>query len=351
MNTALPRHLAASPDLYVQKIDLVREAALVVQLGQAAYREASFLDDRILTAGVKGGWTPLDGIVQAGRHVPDPRPLHYILHTGHVGSTLVSRLLDESGCVLSLREPLPLRTLADAWDVRELPESLLSPARFVELEGALVQLWRRGYASTSVVVVKATSSACRFAPSLLSKDPHARAVYLNVAAEPYLATLLAGTNSTIDLRGHGPVRIRRLQALLGPDTPALHALSPGQLAAMSWLAETANQVETVEQFAERVLAVDFDQFLANVAEGMGRIVRQLGVPVEERYLQEIARSPVLARYSKSPDFEYSPGLRRQLLEQARRTHAEEIRRGLDWLEALGASHPRVAAILHRSQLC
>ena len=54
----------------------------------------------------------------------DERAVHFIFHTGHVGSTLVSRLLDETGDVLSLREPLPLRTLADAMDVLTLPESL-----------------------------------------------------------------------------------------------------------------------------------------------------------------------------------------------------------------------------------
>src|SRR6185295_7430347 len=116
-----------------------RAAVLLVQLNEGAYRAASFLDDRILTAGLKGGWATVAGLRDAARALPAPRPLNFIFHTGHVGSTLLSRLLDESGCVLSLREPLPLRTLADAQDVLDQPESLLNTRDFDALEQALLK--------------------------------------------------------------------------------------------------------------------------------------------------------------------------------------------------------------------
>src|SRR5262245_35315537 len=148
MIEALLTDLVAAPDVYVQKVDLARDAALLVRLDESAYRAASFLDDRILTPALKGGWTSLSNVVAAAQGIAHGRPLHFIFHTGHVGSTLLSRLLDESGCVLSLREPLPLRTLADASDVLGLPESLLSSADFEGLERALLQLWSRGYKST-----------------------------------------------------------------------------------------------------------------------------------------------------------------------------------------------------------
>ena len=40
--------LPGSPDIYPQKIDLVLESILLVRFDEAAYRAASFLDDRIL---------------------------------------------------------------------------------------------------------------------------------------------------------------------------------------------------------------------------------------------------------------------------------------------------------------
>ena len=213
----------------------------------------------------------LRSVLEAAAAIGERKPLHFIFHTGHVGSTLLSRLLDESGCVLSLREPLPLRTLADAHDVLELPESLLNPRDFDALEQALLNLWSRGYRDTHSVVLKATSSACRIAARLLERRDGAHAVYLNLAAEPYLATLLAGRNSGIDLRGHAPVRIRQLQARIETPLPQLHALSLGELAAMSWLAETWNQHDAVARLGARVMALDFDELLADVAGGVGRV--------------------------------------------------------------------------------
>jgi hypothetical protein len=337
--------LAASPDVYLQKVDLARDAALLVQLNESAYRAASFLDDRILAPDLNGGWSSLRSVLDAAQTIGERKPLHFILHTGHVGSTLLSRLLDESGCVLSLREPLPLRTLADARDTLELPESLLSRRDFDALEQALLTIWSRGYAATHSVVLKATSSACRIASPLLQRHDRARAVYLNLAAEPYLATLLAGQNSGIDLRGHGPVRIRQLRARIATPLPPLHALSLGEMAAMSWLAETWNQYDTVTRLGARIMTLDFDELLGDVAGGVGRVAAHFQLPQNSRWLSEIARSPVLTRYSKSPDFEYSPQVRRELLRQSRQNNAAQIAAGLRWLESLSKSQPAVAAIL------
>ena len=346
MTETLLSGLAASPDVYLQKVDLARDAALLVQLNENAYRAASFLDDRILTPGLKGGWASLQSVLGATDAMGAGKPLHFIFHTGHVGSTLLSRLLDESGCVLSLREPLPLRTLADAHDALGLPESLLSARDFERLERGLVQLWSRGYAGTHSVILKATSSACRVAAPLLERLSAARAVYLNLGAEPYLATLLAGKNSGVDLRGHGPARIRRLQARIQAPLPALHALSLGELAAMSWLAETWNQHDVVAHFGPRVLALDFDELLADVTGCVLRVAEHFQLPLETSWLADIARSPVLTRYSKSPDFEYSPQLRHELLRESRQNNAAQIAAGLRWLEGLAGSQPVVAAILN-----
>jgi hypothetical protein len=341
---ALLARLTTTPDACLQKLDLVREGCLVIELAEAAYRTASFLDDRILGPATRGGWLPFDRVLDAAQRVADLRPLHFIFHTGHVGSTLVSRLLDETGAVLSLREPLPLRTLADAHDVLRHPESLLSPARFDELLTGQLRLWSRGYASTRCVVVKATSSAARLAPTILARGG-TRAIYLNQRAESAIATLLAGQNSPLDLRGHGPGRMQRLCARLGRPLTPLHALSLGELAAMSWLAESLCRHDVLARFAGQVLAVDFDEFLADVGGGMRRVLAQFELPIDERELSRLAASPVLTRYSKAPEHPYGPTLRMQLLDQARREHRTEVGRGLVWLATLAQSDDTVAAVL------
>jgi hypothetical protein len=123
-NDNLLSRLFASPDIYLQKIDVVRDLALLIEFSQSAYQAASFLDDRILSSTTRGNWVPLRRVIESAEQASHLRPLHYIFHTGHVGSTLVSRLLDEIPGVCSLREPLPLRSLADTADALDQIESL-----------------------------------------------------------------------------------------------------------------------------------------------------------------------------------------------------------------------------------
>lgn len=336
--------LRVTPDAYPQKLDLARESCLVVELSRAAYRTASFLDDRILGPATRGGWLPIDRVLEAARLAADRQPLHFIFHTGHVGSTLVSRLLDETGVVLPLREPLPLRTLADAYDVLHGPESLLSPSRFEDLLDGQLRLWSRGYGATKCVVVKATSSAARLAPAILGRRD-TRAIYLAQGAESAIATLLAGQNSLLDLRGHGPGRMQRLCARIGRPLAPLYSLSPGELAALSWLAESLCRRDILASFPDQVIAMDFDEFLADISGGIRRILGQFALPADDRELSRLAASPVLMRYSKAPEQAYGPAMRAQLLTEARSAHRAEIRRGVAWLADLARTDESVAAVL------
>jgi hypothetical protein len=341
---ALRGLLPVSPDAYPQSIDLIRGLVLVIRLDADAYRAASFLDERILGPSTQGAWLPGRVVTEAARRAANLRPLHFIFHTGHVGSTLLSRLLDETGAVLPIREPLPLRTLADARDVLGAPESLLSEPQFDSLLDMTLRLWSRGYDSTRAVVVKATSSASRVAARLLQARPHARAVYLNLRAEPYLATLLGGANSASDLRGHGPGRMRRLLARGAIEPAPLHALSPGELAALGWLVESLSQQEAVEDCPGRVLSLDFDAFLADVGDNMERVTKHLDLPVDERFLSSFARSPVLGRYSKAPEQPFDPAERLARLAQSRRDNRDEIARGMTWLEKMARTADGLALI-------
>ena len=334
--------LPASPDAYPQAVDLVRGLVLIVRMDARAYRAASFLDDRILGPATQGAWMPGPAVTQAARQVVDGKPLHFIFHTGHVGSTLLSRLLDETGGVLSLREPLPLRTLADAYDALGSPESLLAEPQFDSLLDMLLRLWGRGYSSTRAVVVKATSSAGRLASRLLAASPASRAVYLHLRAEPYLATLLGGANSAIDLRGHGPGRMRRLLAGRNLPVAPLYALSPGELAALSWLVEGLARADAA---GERVLALDFEAFLADVAGELGRVLAHFGLPFDEALLRAIADGPVPRQYSKAPDLPFPPGERFARLAESRRENREEIASGLAWLERLARADGGIAGIV------
>jgi hypothetical protein len=269
--------------------------------------------------------------------------LHFIFHTGHVGSTLLSRLLDEYGAVLGLREPLPLRTLADAHDALASPESLLAESQFDALLDMLLALWSRGYETTRAVVVKATSSAGRLAPVVLARSQSSRAVYLNLRAEPYLATLLGGANSGTDLRGHGPGRMRRLLAGRTLPVAPLHELTMGELAALGWLTESLSAAAARAVPGSRVMALDFEDFLKDVPARLGSVLAHYGLPRDEARLATAGSSVLLSQYSKAPELQYPPGEREARLAASRRENAGEIAKGLAWLERLARADAAIAA--------
>ena len=113
---------------------------LLVRLTAQRRRDASFLDERALPAGADGGWLPLGFAGDTtGAGGCD-------LHIGHCGSTLLSRLLESWPQLQGLREPLPLRTLAEAWP-RDAPESRLSPKEAPRLLQSLWSAWSRTLAA------------------------------------------------------------------------------------------------------------------------------------------------------------------------------------------------------------
>jgi len=333
------------PSFHLHNLDLVRQAILVLQLDEAAIRAASFLDDRILTPQSMGRWTPIAEVARVQSPPAPERPVHYIFHTGHVGSTLVSRLLDGVDGVLGLREPLPLRVLAAALPDLGAPHDLLGREAWRTLRDIHLAAWGRGYAQTRAVTVKATSSAGACCAPLLEARDASRAVCLSLKPEAYLATLLGGEKSAIDLRGQAQDRMKRLKQRTGARLRPLHALSLGEIAALSWWVETLAHADARRAFADRVLPIDFDDFLDAPAATLAAICAHFRLAAPAGRLEALVNGPIMTRYSKAPEHAYTPDLRRQVLAQSRTQNAEEIRKGLAWIDALGRDAPDLADAL------
>ena len=133
-----------------------------------------------------------------------------------------------------------------------------------------------------------------------------------------------------------------------PTTMTSLTTMAGELAAMSWLAETWSQRKALDLHGERIVAVDFDAFLADVPAEMERIAQHFGLPVDGQFLSAVARSPALTRYSKAPEHAYSPALRGEILTESRDLNKEEIRKGLAWLDFAGTSNPAAGAVIAKA---
>ena len=197
--------IAGSPAYYPHTFDATADRVLLVRMSAADYRLSSFLDSRLLAPGMTAAWFDYDPLAVSARLIM-PKPLHMIFHTGHVGSTLLSRLLDEVPGVLGLREPHPLQTLADMADATQSGESYQARLK------TFLRLWSRGFAATHTVVLKATSITGRIAPDIFNAAPDIKAVYL----EPSGGILYCresgrdiGPGGPQDFRGSTPRAIAR----------------------------------------------------------------------------------------------------------------------------------------------
>jgi hypothetical protein len=314
--------IAASPAFYPHTFDAKGDRVMLVKLSPADYRLTSFLDNRMLAPGMTAAWFDYIPVaVSAG--LVKPKPLHAIFHTGHVGSTLLSRLLDDVPGVLGLREPHPLQTFADMADEAPGGEGYLARLK------TFLRLWSRGFEATNTVVLKATSIACRIAPDILAAAPDMKAVYLHLPAEAYITAILAAASGQADLKIFEAQRHQRLRKL-GHDVP--EGGSAGELAAIAWVVERDSLERAKAAGGRRVLVLDFETMLADMETSLANVLRHFDLPpVADR----LVKSPVLTRYSKAPEqLAFSPQVRTQLMHRSREMHVAEIEKGLALIHAL-----------------
>ena len=66
-------------------------------------------------------------------------------------------------------------------------------------------------------------------------------------------------------------------------------------------------------------------------------------------LNEIASGPLMRRYSKALEYDYSPDLRRELIEEAEQQHAPQIESALAMLRSAAEKSPLLARALSRAE--
>ena len=74
-----------------------------------------------------------------------------------------------------------------------------------------------------------------------------------------------------------------------------------------------------------------------------------GFEASDERLRDIANGPLTGRYSKATEYEYSPQLRRDLLNEAARRHASEIESALAMLDLAAETAPLLRKALDRAQ--
>jgi hypothetical protein len=145
-----------------------------------------------------------------------------------------------------------------------------------------------------------------------------------------LQALLGGAMVDIDQQAES--RLERLRRRLNADPWRLADLSPGERVAMAWLCEMQAMRSASTQFPERVMWLDFDYFLSSPETELAKAMRHLNVDAEPEFAKAIAAGPAMRRYAKATQFEFDAASRAAILRESQQKHAEEIARGMAWLE-------------------
>jgi hypothetical protein len=328
-----PEEIAVDARWLAQALDPAAGQVRLVAMDRDSYRAASFLDDRIMQEPVDTqivAWPDVEEAV-AGDLRSDAR---WIFHIGHVGSTLVSRLLGELPGVLGVREPRLLRDLA-----------LIPPEVRTRYLAAAPKLMSRTFAEDQLACVKATSWVSEIASELVPTGE--RVLFMYASPRNYIASILAGENSVKELRALAATREQRLFPRISAIGPAN---SDAQLAAIAWACEMTALEAAADEMADRHLVwADFDRMLADMPVALRSVTDHFGLSADDGTLAAIASGPLMTRYSKAPEHGYSADLRRDLIAQEERLQGDEIETALAMLGSAAEKSPLLARALSRAE--
>ena len=334
--------LYASPGLLPQKLDLASRRVLLLEVDERRYHDSPFLDDRMIDERSTGFWTGLDTL-------PAPaatRSARWLFHIGHCGSTLLSRLLPALGPLLPVREPPPLRTLAESLRLLGEPTSRLAQRQWRQLVSTLVGLYSRTYDPRGSALIKPSSDCINLAPVALGEHPDSRGILVYQSLDTYLATMLIGPDPRPDIEGHAVTRLMDLHAFLGDrDSLRLYELTPVQRVVVSWLAGVAGLHAALSDYGSRLRTLDFDAFLEDPAAAIASLASFLDIVPDEDLVAATVRGPLMQTYAKAPEYRFSATDRAHQLSENRRRSSAEIRQGLRWAESLIECYEPLRAVV------
>lgn len=329
---------ASDPSWCFQEMDLQLDRAAFVAVREQEYRRTAFLDHRLEASGSKPVITRLESLVNAAAG-SRAAPIHWIFHPGHVGSTLISRLLGELDELLPLREPMPLRHLAGLWREQGDPLAQLDSAGYERLEHAVWSFLGRTFREGQQSLVKATSDCCNLLERALGAHPGSRAIWLDVDLETFLAGMLRNQARRQETRAFAQSRLMDLHRLLGDREIRLFELDIAQMTAVSWLANQGHRLRAqLTDTDGRILALHFHELLEAPGNALSRVLDHLGLPSDEPTMARLMDSPWRRTYAKHPESAFSAGQRYEQLAASRRDNASEISEALAFAEQLCNRH-------------
>lgn len=341
---SLLQALPGNPDCYLHQLDFINRRALVVRIDEAVYRQAPFLDGRALNQDTEGAWVPLREVLLRTQDRIATRSLDYLFHTGHCGSTLVSKFIGTWPGAHVIREPLPLLSLSMLKRELDTPLCPINSTDWRQALDAALKLSARTYRSGDTALVKATSVCGNLVDDALAWSPKSRLVLLHVDLATHLKIMLKSEANRENARAFAPQWLSDFHRLTDSTDVRLHELGDAQQTGMNWLMTMHGFVRAANTAPARTLLVDFESFLEDMETGLARIADFLDKPVPIDDIRALVNGPAAKAYAKQPQRPYGRQLREQALAESGRQFASEIRTGWDWARRLIDETPALAGL-------
>lgn len=324
--------------LFVQDINWNEGWAQVIETDQHFFHNAMFLDKRVLKEGRYSTKIHLKELNVLIRQQWDRKilPCHFIFHLGHAGSTLISRLLDECPGVFGMREPVVIRPIAITKNLVAVGKLKRDEETMQRNLHVLYLLLTRRFNPGQTMVMKTTSICANLAPDLLGFHPENRGLVLSVTCEVNLANQM-DKEKLYDIQGFSLHRQCALQKREPGIEIDLNKMSRAELIALNWMGEVLELHDLITgSMKNRVLAINFDDFLKDKATNIKRILTHFSLPHDMDLVEKLCNSQVFQSYAKKPDFEYTVENRASILTESRIINHRQIKEGLDlikgWIE-------------------
>ncbi len=322
--------LTLTPELFLKDFNPDRDLAILSPMTEASYRQSIFMDDRLVRSGARDLALSLNALGRLWQRSSSPaRPVHYIGHMGHCGSTLLSRLLGELPGFHCLREPPVLVGLSRSLRRIDTPGFPLDGFQWGQLLELTALMMQRTWRPTDVTVVKPTSAVGNLLPALMNRTGEERSVLLYVHLEDWLPLMLRPEVRRETRLFARDVRLADFHEAAGdamesPDTP-------GALAAMTWLLQAGEFARLLShpRSAGRVRLLHLDTLLMHPIPVLARLCDWFGKPQHPESLETVT-AQLLDADAKRPGRAYGALARSADLERARLESADEIQAGLSW---------------------
>lgn len=141
-----------------------------------------------------------------------------------------------------------------------------------------------------------------------------------------------------------PTRAQRLARRVSAIGPA-HG--DGELAAIAWACEMTALESAADELTDRSLEwADFDRMLEDVPSALAHTAEFFGF--ETSKARDIAEGPLMRRYSKAVEYDYTPDRRRDLIAEAATELRGELEAGLAMLHRAAEKSPLLARAVTRA---